>query len=209
MVRVGVQSVNGDTLANVERKGDRERVARTLESLARYGVPYSVDHIIGLPGEGAADQVAALEFYNERRPRRIVAHWMTFFPGTTAFDRARSEGLLSESDARKIMDGDVGPGFMFDGNGDYRDREALRRLSAMFDLLPVLPRDAVSWLLENDRYKHLHGQAFFRQLGALALVLKGEPATRERLTHIALTTAAATVDTLKRRIRAKVASPSA
>jgi radical SAM superfamily enzyme YgiQ (UPF0313 family) len=59
MVRVGVQSVNSDTLAAVDRKGDREKVVQTLAALAEYGVPYSVDHIIGLPGEGAADQLDA------------------------------------------------------------------------------------------------------------------------------------------------------
>src|SRR4029078_11682541 len=89
MVRVGVQSVNSDTLAAVDRKGDRAKVGQTLRFLSEFGGPYSVDHIIGLPGEGAADQLDALRFYAEVQPKRIVTHWMTYFPGTTALEHAR------------------------------------------------------------------------------------------------------------------------
>ncbi|MEI8255939.1 MAG: radical SAM protein, partial [Deltaproteobacteria bacterium] len=202
MVRVGVQSVNADTLAAVDRKGDRDRVARTLDDLQRNNVPYSVDHIIGLPGEGAADQRAALTFYNEHRPKRIVAHWMTYFPGTTALEHAQRDGLLTEAEVARILDGDVGPGYMFDGNKDYQDHDELQKLSVLFDLLPLLPRDAVEWLLTNDRYRLLRGHTAFRQFGTLALALKGEPATRERISHMALTALSATMDTLRRKARA-------
>src|SRR5690242_5679440 len=98
MVRVGVQSVNSDTLAAVDRK-------------------------IGLPGEGAADQLDALRFYTEMQPKRIVTHWMTYFPGTTALDHARERGILDDAAIDRILDGDVGPGYMFDGNHGYRDHE--------------------------------------------------------------------------------------
>src|SRR4029077_16223703 len=96
IVRVGVQSVNSDTLAAVDRKGDREKVVQTLRFLSEYSVPYSVDHIIGLPGEGPADQLDALHFYAEVQPKRIVTHWMTYFPGTTALDHARERGILTQ-----------------------------------------------------------------------------------------------------------------
>src|SRR5207244_4210822 len=110
MVRVGVQSVNSDTLAAVDRKGDREKVTQTLRFLVEHGVPYSVDHIIGLPGEGAADQ------------------------------------------------------------------------------------------LEERRYRHLRGVGLLRQLGALALAIRGEPATREHVRHILATTLDATREALRRKL---------
>ena len=97
MVRVGVQSVNSDTLAAVDRKGDREKVLLTLQHLKEFDVPYSVDHIIGLPGEGAADQLDALRFYTDVQPKRIVTHWMTYFPGTTALEQARQRGILDDA----------------------------------------------------------------------------------------------------------------
>jgi hypothetical protein len=200
MVRVGVQSVNSDTLAAVERKGDREKVIQTLQDLREFGVPYSVDHIIGLPGEGAADQLDALHFYAEVEPKRIVTHWMTYFPGTTALDHAHAQGILDDAAVERILDGDVGPGYMFGGNKEYRDHQELQHLSGVFDLLPLLPRRSVEWLLENRRYRHLRGVGIMRQLGTLGLAIKGEPATREHVRHILATTIDATRDALRRKL---------
>lgn len=201
MVRVGVQSVNSDTLTAVDRRGDREKVVQTLACLRDHGVPYSVDHIIGLPGEGAADQIDALRFYAAAEPKRIVTHWMTYFPGTTALDQARERGILDTADIERILDGDVGPGYMFAGNKEYRDHDELRRISGMFDLLPLLPRPAIDWLLESRRYRHLRGAGLMRQLGTLALAIRGEPATREHVRNILATTVAATREALRRKVR--------
>jgi len=199
MVRVGVQSVNSDTLAAVDRKGDREKVVQTLQFLAEYNVPYSVDHIIGLPGEGAADQLDALRFYAEVQPKRIVTHWMTYFPGTTALDHARERGILNDAEIERILEGDVGPGYMFGGNKEYRDHDELKHLSGMFDLLPLLPRKLIEWLLEGRRYRHLRGVGVMRQLGTLALAIRGEPATREHVRHILATTIGATREAVRRK----------
>jgi radical SAM superfamily enzyme YgiQ (UPF0313 family) len=187
MVRVGVQTVNSDTLAQVDRRGDEDRVRSTLRHLADWGIPYSVDHIVGLPGEGPEDQRAALRFYDDVRPARIVTHWMTYFPGTTALDHAREQGVLTDEDVEKILDGDVGPGYMYDGNARYRGYDELKQLVAVFDLLPLLPRGAVEWLLSSGAYRRLPASAPLRQLAVLALAIKGERATRERVRHILAT----------------------
>jgi hypothetical protein len=208
MVRVGVQSVNSDTLAAMDRKGDREKVADTLRFLASAGVPYSLDHIIGLPGEGPSDQLDALKFYAAAQPKRIVTHWMTYFPGTTALEHARRDGWLSSSEVERILDGEVGPGYMFDGNAGYLERDELRRLSGVFDLLPLLSREAIEWLLENDRYRFLPRSSLLRQLGALLLALRGEPATREHVRHILATTISATRETLRRKLSSRSATRS-
>jgi hypothetical protein len=200
MVRVGVQSVNSDTLAAVDRKGDREKVVQTLQFLSEHGVPYSVDHIIGLPGEGASDQLDALRFYAQVRPKRIVTHWMTYFPGTTALDHARERGILDDAEVERILDGDVGPGYMFDGNKQYADHAELRHLSGVFDLLPLLPRGVIEWLLDRRRYRHLRGAGVMRQLGTLALAIGGEPATREHVRHILATTVHATRAAVRRKL---------
>ena len=207
MVRVGVQSVNSDTLAALQRKGDRRKVSETLGHLADAGVPYSLDHIIGLPGERAHDQVAALRFYAAVRPRRVVTHWMTYFPGTTALDQARRDGWLTEAEIERVLDGEVGPGYMFDGNAGYADRDELRRLSGLFDLLPLLSREAIEWLLEEGRYRHLPRGSVLRQLGALLLALRGEPATREHVRHIFATTVSATREALRRKLGQRAAGP--
>jgi hypothetical protein len=57
---------------------------------------------------------------------------------------------------------------------DYADRDELRRLSGVFGLM--------------------------RQLGALLLAVRGEPATREHVRHLFATTLSATREALRRKL---------
>jgi hypothetical protein len=106
------------------------------------------------------------------QPKRIVTHWMTYFPGTTALDHARERGILDDADVERVLNGDIGPGYMFGGNKEYRDHDELKHLSGMFDLLPLLPRQVFEWLLEERRYRHLRGVGVMRQFGALAPAIR-------------------------------------
>ncbi len=205
MVRVGVQTVNSDTLADMERKGDRDRVRATVEHLGALGIDYSLDHILGLPGEGVDDQRAALAFYNEVRPARIVVHWMTYLPGTTALDRARDTGILSAAQIERILRGEQTEGFeapRLVGPGAHRAAlDEIRHLEVLFDLLPLLPKEAIAWLLEHRRYRLVPRGMAVRQLLALALALVGNSATRERIFTILKAALRGSADVTRRRLR--------
>jgi anaerobic magnesium-protoporphyrin IX monomethyl ester cyclase len=204
MVRVGVQTVNADTLAEMERKGDRERVRATIDHLREYGIPYSLDHILGLPGEGPEDQRAALRFYNDVRPGRIVQHWMTYLPGTTALRRASDDGILTSEQVERIMSGEQAEGFEVPRLvGESAHKEALdemRRLAVLFDMLPLLPRRALAWLLESRTYRYLPSGFMMRQLLGLALALVGDAAWRERTFTILGATVRSAASAARRRM---------
>lgn len=188
MVRVGVQTVNSDTLAAMERRGTRERVAQTIEHLRELGIPYALDHILGLPGEGPDDQREAIRFYNDVRPSRIHVHWMTYLPGTTALERARADGILSEEQVERIMTGESTEGFeapRLVGSGAHADElEEIRKLAVLFDAMPLLPRSAIHWLLESGAYRFLPRGLAIRQVVALIQTLAGDAATRARMRTI-------------------------
>jgi anaerobic magnesium-protoporphyrin IX monomethyl ester cyclase len=185
MVRVGVQTVNSDTLAEMERKGDRERVGATVEHLREFGIHYSLDHILGLPGEGPADQREALRFYNAIRPARILVHWMTYLPGTTALERARQEGILPADQVERVLRGEQTQGYdapRLVGPGAHKEMlDEIRHLEVLFDLLPLLPRRAIDWLLESRSYRFLPYGMAVRQFLALVLAFVGGAATRARI----------------------------
>jgi hypothetical protein len=208
MVRVGVQTVNADTLAELDRKGNRERVRSTVDHLREFGVNYSLDHILGLPGEGPADQRDALRFYNELRPARIVVHWMTYLPGTTALERARDEGILPNEQVERILRGEQSEGFeapRLVGPGTHKSAlDEIRHLEVLFDLMPLLPRRAIAWLLERRAYRWLPRGMAMRQLLALALALFGDAATRERIFTILGSAARGAIDTTRGRLSASV-----
>ena len=198
MVRVGVQTVNSDTLADMDRKGSRERVRASVDHLREFGINYSLDHILGLPGEGPEDQREALRFYNDLRPARIVVHWMTYLPGTTALDRARDEGILSAEQVERILRGDQTEGFeapRLVGPGAHKQAlDEIRSLEVLFDLLPLVDRRAIRWLMESGVYRYLPRGMAVRQLLGLALALVGDAAMRERLFSILASAGRSTVD---------------
>jgi radical SAM superfamily enzyme YgiQ (UPF0313 family) len=181
MVRVGVQTVNSDTLGALERKGDAEKVRATVGHLREFGIDYSLDHILGLPGEGPEDQRAALRFYNEVRPARVIVHWMTYLPGTTALERAQRQGLLSTAQVERVLSGEQTEGFeapRLVGGGDL---DEIERLGVLFDLLPLVPKSLLETLLERGWYRFIPKGMAMRQLLALLLALAGDHATRERI----------------------------
>lgn len=188
MVRVGVQTVNSDTLAAVERRGNKDRVAQTVGYLRDLGIPYALDHILGLPGEAASDQRAAIRFYNEVRPSRIHVHWMTYLPGTTALEQARNDGLLSESQVERILTGAASEGFeapRLIGRGAHAaELSEIQKLAVLFDAMPLLSQRAINWLLDSGAYRFLPRGLAVRQLVALVQAVAGDEATRARMKTI-------------------------
>ncbi len=203
MVRVGVQTVNSDTLADLDRKGDANKVAATVDHLRELGIPYSLDHILGLPGEGAEDQRAALRFYNQIRPARVIVHWMTYLPGTTALERAQKSGILSESQVERVLSGNQTEGFeaprLVGPGAHQRELEEIERLGLLFDLLPLLPARWIDFLLDRPRLlPRGHG---VRQWIALLLAVADGGATRERIRTLLSVAAESAALLLRRRLR--------
>ena len=204
LVRMGVQSVSPDTLARVGRSGGPTEVRQAITWLREAGVPFAFDHILALPGEGAAEQRDACRLYAELRPERIVVHWMTYLPGTAAFEEARRSGLLAPARVEGILAGDS-PGFD-DPHApalSRSERDEVARLGTLMDLIPLLPAGAVGWLLDSGAYRALVGGEILRQLVGVVMALGPNPALRERMrafVHLARRE-------LVRGVRAKLTSP--
>ena len=210
MVRVGVQSVNSDTLAAVDRKGDREKVVQTLRHLCRVRRA-----VLGRSHHRPAGR-------GRRRPARCAAllrrgaaeahrHPLDdLFPGHDgARSRPRSAASSTTPTSTAFSMATSAPATCSAATSDYRDHDELRHLSGVFDLLPLLPREAIEWLLDRRRYRHLRGVGLMRQLGTLALAIRGEPATREHVRHILATTLGATRAALRRKLDLRGVTPAA
>lgn len=204
MVRVGVQTVNSDTLAEMDRKGDRGHVLATIEHLHEFGINYALDHILGLPGEGPEDQREAIRFYNEVRPARVIVHWMTYLPGTTALERAQSDGILTSQQIDRILNGEQTEGFdapRLVGRGEHKVvLDEIRHLSVLFDLLPLLPKRVIAWLLESGAYRYLPHGLTIRQVLAFVQAFAGDMAIRERFRMILSATMRSTLDLARWRV---------
>ncbi len=203
LVRVGVQTVNAGTLAALDRRGDRDRVKTTIGHLDAFDIAYSLDHMLGLPGEGPSDQRDAIAFYNEVRPARVIVHWMTYLPGTTALETAVEDGVLTQEQVDRVLDGEQTEGFeapRLVGPGARREElDEIRKLSTLFDLMAVLPRAAIDLLMRSGLYRWIPRDTVLRQLVGALQSLRGDAATRARFQTILQATLASAVEALRGR----------
>jgi hypothetical protein len=171
MVRVGVQSVNSDTW----RPSTARAIARRssdLRFLAEYGVPVFGRPHHRPPWRGGRRSARRAPFLRRGRAEADRDPLDDLLPGTTALEQARTRGILDDADIERILDGEVGPGYMFGGNKEYRDHGRAAASLGRVRPAAALPRARPQFLLEKRRYRHLRGAGLMRQLGTLALAAR-------------------------------------
>lgn len=163
-VKIGLQSTNTDTLREVRRPGTLEKIVEGCRQLRRFGLSFSVDHILGLPGDGEEDLIGALRLYNDIRPSRINTFWLVYFPKTDMVEVGKRAGALDEAMVRKIEQGQEVYHVDFLKMNFYHHRSELERLRTMANLLPLVPRRVFSWLLDHRIYRTFIWSNLFHQI---------------------------------------------
>ena len=131
--RLGIQSGSERTRREVyNRRHSNEKLFRIIDYFSRYRKVSEIDYdlILENPWETEQDLVETFHFLMKiPRPFRLLVYYLTFYPGTALYERAKKEGLLNSSN---------------DGlSSKYqapRARHTLNRIIASVDKLP-------GWLL--------------------------------------------------------------
>jgi radical SAM superfamily enzyme YgiQ (UPF0313 family) len=144
-IQLGVQSLNERTRKEVLGRAEtNDDIRESLRLIKRYGIGVTVDHIAEIPGETEEDQIEAARFYNETRPSVINFFWLSYYPETEICK-------FREADPRS----DSGSGSLL-----IRDRKSKRGnpfapFEPFLNLLPLMPRWLVRFLLAGRRYRFL------------------------------------------------------
>lgn len=96
-VSLGVQSLNDEKLARLERDHTAEGVRRSVELLEERGIEVSLDLIFAAPEETLAEWLADVEATLELKPRHLSLYGLTYEQGTTFWNR-KLKGELTEVD---------------------------------------------------------------------------------------------------------------
>lgn len=158
-VQLGVQTLNEESKARIDRPESRAQLERAMTSLNRYDVHYQVDHMLGVPGETDQDQQTALEFYNQYRPDIVSVFWLKYYPKLPIIDFAIEKGILRTEDIEDIEEGRNEASYLFGGNAP----EFARWLgyNMLFGWLNFLPRSLVDFLLRRPSLIHRLGFSSF------------------------------------------------
>jgi len=148
-VTIGIQSADAELRRSVlNRNYTNEQVRSAVALLKERNIVVYADHIIGLPGDTPERLRAAIAFYNELRPERLLTYWLTYYPGTEIMEKVQKAGIITQADRDRIEGGQVG--FMHSGGGPNRLNEALKRFPFFFALIPLLKPRWIRWLLNRN-----------------------------------------------------------
>lgn len=149
-VQFGIQTMNEQVRKEaLFRPETNAQIRAGLEACEAAGLPYSLDHMFGLPGETETDNADALRFYATlKHCMRVTCFWLSYFPHTPMLDLAVRRGLVSSEEAERINNVEAGEHALYIYQGSVRDPQKIleyRGYQLLFRAAPLLP----SWLLQR------------------------------------------------------------
>ena len=153
-VQLGIQTFSEKTRKEILQRPESNRsILKCFEILDDVGVPYSCDHMFGLPGESEEEQIAAARIYSGLKNRvRITCFWTVFFPKTDLVDKARSLHLIDDEKIKSINEAQEAA-YIAGQHGSIKKKEFIRLFKIyeiLFRAIPVLPGRFVNFLLDRN-----------------------------------------------------------
>ena len=102
-VETGPQTVNKDTLKNVNRYFDEEKFRRGIRLLEDNGIEVLTDLIIGLPGDTFLKFVKSVKTLISMGPTTIVFSILHVLPGTTLYQQSNAFGIKFDDKAPHLI----------------------------------------------------------------------------------------------------------
>ena len=102
-IETGPQTVNEDTLKNVNRYYRGEKFRNGIRLLEENGIEATTDLIIGLPGDNFFKFVKSAKTLIDIRPTTIVFSILHVLPGTVLYEKSREFGLKFDDKAPHLV----------------------------------------------------------------------------------------------------------
>ena len=159
-VKIGIQTITRAGGKVLGRMSNEEKVREMAAVFDSYGITYSMDHMLDLPGETEEDLVRTAHMYNEMKPIRVNSHWLSHFPGTPLLEDAVKEGRLTPEREERVREGIGQTTFMLPADNTVDSAHMLMVL----DMIPLLPKSWINCILEKNRWKRIPFNKFAHQL---------------------------------------------
>jgi len=153
-VELGVQSLTERINQQIfKRNSSNAKIALAIDIIKNAQINLATDNILGIPGQTDDDIIKLIEFYNQRRVNRIYFYWLRFYPKTDLTEWAKETGLLSETDYKKIADGQVNRTYLVRSDGYNK---SFIKLQFLIFLMPYLTRNLVRFFLRYRLYRFFY-----------------------------------------------------
>lgn len=154
-VQLGVESLDENLRHKLlKRKETNEEIIRAMDTLERHRIGFSIDQMVGLPGQSEDDLVEAANiFARYKRAVRITPFWLQYLTGTDLLAMSLESGTVDESVAESARKG-LDHHYIYQGSvSDEELIRTLRSLHVLFRLAPSVGKRVTSWLSDKKRYR--------------------------------------------------------
>ena len=155
-VQFGIQSMDEKNRQQLLRRPEtNEQIRACFDSMDKYKVKYSCDHIFGLPNELEAQYLydAAVEYSKCGMINKVNTFFLTVYPKTPMVKQAIEWGLITEEDEERINQGYSA--YYYDyGITNRPDLKKLFRSYAIFyRIMPAMPKWMRFFILRTKMFK--------------------------------------------------------
>ncbi|MFA6091874.1 MAG: radical SAM protein [Elusimicrobiota bacterium] len=182
-VEMGIQSGSERLRRDVlHRNTSDAQIVEAMRALHEAGIRVKVDVILGLPGETKADLDATVRLLSRGRPWNVFAFWLRYYPATEILAVAKERRLLTpgqiqelenEARSRGAADPDTPAAGFWVPN---LEQDALpHRYLSFLVLMPVLPKNVVSFFLRRDLIRFFPGFLNAFLMSNLSQIIKRDP----------------------------------
>lgn len=154
-VQLGIESFNTKIRAEVlQRYETNEEILGALKTMDNEGVHYSVDIMVGLPGETEQDMVQTIKILAKcKNLARASIFWLEYLPGVDITKMARKWGLIGEGDLERINNG-LQENYLSTGSVSEGKRMInLKNYHLIFRILPMTPEPIINFILNYNLHK--------------------------------------------------------
>ncbi len=157
-LQFGIEQGNEEFRAKVlSRGGSNRQIVEGLKIVERYKIPYTVNNIIGFPGETRELILDTINLNRQINPRTINCYFFTPYKGTTLHEYCIEHGYLDkDTKVHQLLDGAK-------MKWDTITHEELKGLQRTFPLYVKMPKEEWDKIRMAERFNE-EGNRMFERL---------------------------------------------
>ena len=152
-VQFGLQSYSEKLRKSLLNRTEKnEKVKQICNLCDKYKLYYTIDYIVGIPGQDEDELLNAANFFNKLKYLiKINVFWLKLYPNTILFKNMCESGFLSEEKQEKVK---KGLELSFRDGGSFKDldkKTMYAKYDAIFKILPLVPESIGNFLIRSQK----------------------------------------------------------
>jgi len=152
----GVQTMDKRTREEVLKRSFEtdEKIERAVTVCDSLSIPYSLDHIFGIPFADPQEHLKTARFYSRTKAVRVCCYALFYYPRTEITEDGLKSGILDEKAVEEIEEGRARL-YVYGSSLKEDEMKVFRALRNFYALLPLLPEAVLLFILNTGLFRAL------------------------------------------------------